>query len=145
LITYQSEVTIARPTEEVWPYVVEREKQALWSDVPMEPLTEGPLRVGTRQRLTFGDGPLRTSLDLEMTALEPARRLGFTTVSTGGIHWEGEYRLEPTDDGGTRMSQHGTLRFRGLWRLAEPIVGAEIRRNEIKELETLKRVVEGAS
>lgn len=145
MITYSSAVTIGRPPEELWPYLVEREKQALWTDVPMQPLTEGPTAVGTRQRVSFGEGPLRASLDLEMTAVDAARRVAWTTVSTGGIHWEGEYLLEPQGSGGTRLSQHGTLRFRGLWRLAEPIVGAEIRRNEVAELEKLKRVVEGAA
>jgi len=69
--------------------------------------------------------------------------MAFTTVSRGGVQWEGEYRLTPTAAGmGTRLVQQGTLRFGGLWRLAEPIVGAEIRRNEIAELEKLKLVLE---
>lgn len=145
MIRYASEVTISRPPSEVFPYLVEREKQALWADVPMEPLTEGPLRTGSRMRLTFGKGPLSASLTLEMTAVDPNERTAFTTVSQGGIHWDGAYRLEPTADGtGTRLSQEGTLTFSGLWRLAEPLVGAEIRRGEIAELEKLKAVLERA-
>ena len=50
----------------------------------------------------------------------------------------------PPDRAATRLSQQGTLRFHGLWRLVEPIIGAEIRRNEIKELEKLKVLVEAA-
>lgn len=144
MIRYASEVTISRPPSEVFPYLIEREKQALWSDVPMTPLTEGPLRAGSRLRLTFGKGPLRTSLTLEFGALEPDQRVAFTTVSEGGIQWTGEYRLAPTADGkGTHLSQEGTLEFRGLWRLAEPLMGAEMRRGEIAELEKLKAVLEG--
>jgi uncharacterized protein YndB with AHSA1/START domain len=142
MISYVSDVTIARSPEQVWPYLVERDKQALWSDVPMTPLTEGPMRPGSKMRLSFGRAPMRASLTLEMTALEPGRRLAFTTISKGGLHWDGEYRLEPTDTGGAHLSQHGTLRFSGLWRLAEPVVGAEIKRGEIAELEKLKTVVE---
>ena len=143
MITYASSVTIARPPEEIWPYLAERDKQALWSDVPMTPLSAGPPGPGTQMRLSFGDGPLRTSLTLEFSTWEPPRRMGFRTVSRGGIQWVGEYRLAPVD-GGTTVSQTGTLKFAGLWRLAEPIVGAEIRRNEIAELEKLKAVVERA-
>ena len=143
MITYRSEVAIARPPADVWPYLVEREKQALWSDVPMEPLTEGPVRTGSRMRLSFGEGPLRATLTLEISAVEPSSRVAFRTVSQGGIQWDGEYRLTPTSDGvGTRLSQQGTLRFSGLWRLAEPVVGAEIKRNEVAELEKLKAVLE---
>jgi uncharacterized protein YndB with AHSA1/START domain len=142
MITYGSEVLIARPPAEVWPYLVERDKQAQWSDVPMEPLTDGPTRAGSQMRLSFGQGPLRAALTLEISALDPDERMAFTTVSKGGIQWEGEYRLAPADDVGTRLSQQGTLRFTGLWRLVEPIVGAEIRRGEVAELEKLKAIME---
>jgi uncharacterized protein YndB with AHSA1/START domain len=143
MIHYASDVTISRPASEVFPYLIEREKQALWSDVPMTPLTEGPLRVGSRMRLTFGKGPLRASLTLEIAALEPGQRVAFKTVSDGGIQWTGEYRLTATADGaGTALGQEGTLEFRGLWRLAEPLIGSEIRGGEIAELERLKAVLE---
>ena len=67
-------------------------------------------------------------------------------MGKGPISWDGEYRLEPAADrAATRLSQQGTLRFHGLWRLVEPIIGAEIRRNEIKELEKLKVLVEAAA
>lgn len=142
MIRYSSAVTIGRPPGEVFPYVVEFEKQGQWIDVPMERLTEGPLRNGSRLVVTFGRPPLRASITLEVTALVPNERLAFATVSTGPVHWEGEYRLEPAGADATRMSQQGTLRFSGLWRLVEPMVGAEMRRNEIAELERLKAVLE---
>lgn len=143
MIPYSSEVTIARPPGQVFPWLVEPAKQARWSDVPMQPLTEGPMRQGSRMRLSFGRGPLHASLDLEITSLEPDVRLAFTTVSDGGIQWEGAYDLSPADGGGTRVLQQGMLRFRGLWRVLEPMMGAEIKRGEIAELERLKEIVEG--
>jgi hypothetical protein len=90
----------------------------------------------------FGKGPLRAKIGLEMVAVELDRRLAFTTFAPGSIHWEGAYTLDALPTGGTRLSQAGTLRFRGWWRLLEPIVGAEIRAGEIKELERLKTIVE---
>ena len=142
MVPYSSEVTIARPPGDVFPWLVEPDKQAQWSDVPMQLLTEGPLRQGSRMRLSFGRGPLHTSLDLEITAIESGAKMAFTTVSQGGIHWEGGYDLAPAGGGGTRVAQQGRLRFSGLWRILEPIVGAEIKRGEIAELERLKRIVE---
>ena len=144
MISYGSEVTISRPPQQVWPYVVEPEKQALWIDVAMRPVTQGRWLAGTRIVVTFGRRPLKTTIGLELTAVEPDRRMAFTTYTAGPILWDGEYRLEPTAGGGTRLTQAGRLRFRGLWRLLEPVVGAEIRRNEIAELERLKKVLETA-
>lgn len=91
--------------------------------------------------VTFGMGPVKATVGLELTAVEPGQRMEFRSFS-GPIGWEGEYKLEPDGTATTRVSQTGQLRFSGLWRLLEPIVGAEIRRGEIKELERLKAVAE---
>ena len=144
MITYQSSVTIDRPPEAVFPYIVELSKQALWSDVQMRPITGGDvLQKDSRLELTFGKGPLKAKIGLEMTAAEPPTRTTWRTFS-GPISWQGEYRLEPSGEGATKVSQQGTLEFHGLWRLLEPFVGGEIKSGEIKELEKLKAAVEGA-
>ncbi len=143
MISYDSKVTIGKPPEEVFPYLIEPAKQALWSDVPMRPLTgAGDMRVGTQMEVTFGMGPLKARVGLEITALEPNSRMAFESFS-GPIGWKGEYRLSPAD-GGTELSQEGSLTFHGLWRLIQPLVGAEISRGEVKELERLKAVIEKA-
>ena len=92
---------------------------------------------------TFGMGPLKATIGLELTAVEPGRRMAFRSFS-GPIRWEGGYSLNGSPSGGTDISQEGQLTFTGLWRLLEPIVGAEISRGEVKELERLKAVVEAA-
>jgi hypothetical protein len=48
--------------------------------------------------------------------------MAFTTFD-GPIRWDGEYRLEDLETGRTQIGQEGRLEFRGLWRLAEPLVG----------------------
>jgi hypothetical protein len=91
--------------------------------------------------VTFAMGPLKARIGLELSTVESGRVLAFKSFS-GPIRWEGEYRLASTDGAATVVSQDGRLAFSGAWRLIEPLVGAEIRRGEIKELEKLKAVVE---
>ena len=142
MVSYQSAVRVSRPPDSVFRYLVEPQKQALWSDVPMTPLTEGPLRAGSRMEITFGMGPIKAIVGLEISALESNARMAFRTFS-GPIKWTGEYRLTPADGGEeTDLSQKGTLEFTGLWRLVQPVVGAEIRNGEVKELEKLKAAAE---
>jgi len=141
MLSYQSAVTIARPADEVFTYFVEPAKQALWSDVPMRRLTEGPISTGSKMEVTFGMGPLQARIGLELESVEPGRHMAFRSFS-GPIRWDGEYRLVANDAGGTVVSQEGRLTFSGLWRLLEPLVGAEISRGEVKELERLKAAVE---
>ena len=143
MIRYESSVAVARPPEDVFRYLVEPQKQALWSDVPMRRLDDGPPGAGSRIELVLAGGPLKVTIGMEYTAIEPPRRVAFRTFS-GPIHWDGEYRVDPEGTGGARLSQQGTLVFTGLWRLLEPIVGAEVRRAEIKELERLKQAAEAA-
>jgi hypothetical protein len=143
VLRYQSQVLIDRPPEAVFPFLIEREKQALWSDVPMRQLSSGPLGTGSRMEVTFGGGPLKAVVGLELTAVDQDRRMAWKSFS-GPIGWDGEYVLEPTGSG-TRLSQNGALRFKGLWRLLEPIVGAEMKPGEIKELETLKAAAEASA
>ena len=143
MISYRSDVLINRPPAVVFEYLVDTSKQALWSGVPMKQLTSGPLTTGSRMEVRFGMGPLKANVGLQLTAVEPARRFAFKSFS-GPIGWNGQYVLEPDGSGGTKLSQEGTLQFKGLWRLIQPIVGAEISRGEVKELEKMKAVIEKA-
>jgi hypothetical protein len=141
--SYRSQVVIDRPPADVFPFLVEPQKQALWSDVPMRQVTEGPLKTGSKMEVSFGSGLVKATLGLELTAVDKDRRMAFKSYS-GPIDWEGEYVLDPAG-GGTNLSQNGTLKFHGLWRLLEPIVGAEISRGEVKELERLKSAAEAGA
>ena len=142
MLTYQSSVVIDRTPDVVFPYFAELAKQAQWSDVPMRRLTDGAFAAGSQIEVSFGMGPLKARVGLEITALEQDRRMAWKTIY-GPIRWAGEYRLEPTGSG-TSVSQQGTLTFTGLWRLVEPLAGAEIQRGEEKELEKLKAVIEAS-
>lgn len=142
MLRYASKVTMDRPPAVVFPYFAEPEKQALWSDVPMRRLDERTFGAGSRIEVAFGMGPLKARVGLEIFELEQDRKMAWRTLY-GPIRWEGEYLLEPSG-AGTVVSQRGTLTFTGLWRLVEPIAGAEIRSAEEKELEKLKAIVEAA-
>ena len=145
MVRYSSDVSIARPPEAVYPWIVHLDKQGQWSDVQMRLLSPGPLASGSQMQLTFGKPPLRATVVLQVTARDEGRRFAWTTVGKGPISWDGEYLLEPAGPSATRLSQQGTLQFHGLWRLLAPFIGAEIRRIEIKELEKLKTLVEAAA
>jgi uncharacterized protein YndB with AHSA1/START domain len=141
VLSYRSQVSIERPPETVFRYLIDPGLQTLWSGVPMRRLTAGDPEPGSQLEVTFAMGPLKARIGLELSKVEPGRVLAFKSFS-GPIRWDGEYRLESTEGGATVVSQEGRLAFSGAWRLIEPLVGAEISRGEIKELEKLKSVVE---
>lgn len=141
MLSYRSQVSIERPPETVFRYLIDPGLQSLWSGVPMRQLTEGDPDAGSQLEVTIAMGPLKARIGLELSRVEPGRELAFRSVS-GPVRWDGEYRLASTGGGATVVSQEGRLTFSGAWRLIEPLVGAEISRGEIKELEKLKSVVE---
>lgn len=143
MLSYSWAVTISRPPADVFPYLTDPVKQALYSDVPMRPITPGVWATGSRMEVTFGMGPFKAIVGLEMTAVEENQRMAFTSFS-GPIRWQGEYLLKPTSDSGTNLSHVGTMEFTGLWRLVEPLVGAELKSGGAKEMERMKAVIEAA-
>ena len=143
MLKYRSAVVVNRPPEIVFQYLADPAKQALWSDVPMRKLTEGHFTTGSRIEVTFGKGPLSAKLGLEFTDVQPGQRMAWRSFS-GPIDWDGEYRLAPAGEAATELSQEGRLRFKGLWRILEPLVVAEMRGNEEKELERLKAAAEAS-
>jgi uncharacterized protein YndB with AHSA1/START domain len=142
VILYKSTVTIARPPEVVFPYLLDPSLRARWSDVPLRQVSDGDLRIGSRLEATFGAGPLKPKAGIELVTIDPGRRLVFQT-SGGPIEWEAEYVLRPSGTS-TEVQQDGRLQFTNLWRVVELLVGEGIKRDETKEFERLKAVVEAA-
>ena len=76
MISYRSEVTIARPPEKVWPYVIEPGKQALWTDVAMKPITDGPWRWLGPQPAAASVAALQAQLDAFRSRTTSSGRTG---------------------------------------------------------------------
>jgi uncharacterized protein YndB with AHSA1/START domain len=79
----RSMVQINRQPEDVWAYLTDFSRHAEWSPKPwkMDSLTEGPVRVGSKFRSTgwVPRDPNHVN-DVEITAMDPPRRLAFSSV-----------------------------------------------------------------
>ncbi len=90
-----------------------------------------------------GGGSPRTGspFGVEITQLEPGRRVGFKTVS-GPIEWSGSWEVRAVDAGHTEVTAEGEMRLKGLRRLLEPLMAGEIRKGEAAELVKLRAKLE---
>lgn len=140
MLTYRSRVTAARPPEKVFQYLTEPGRHAVWSDVPMRQLTDGPLGTGSRLEVTLGMGPIKATIGLELTAVEPepgwlsARspvRSGGTRVPPRAVG----HRRNRTEPGGSPRI-HWPLAARAA------IGRRRDQQRRVKELERLKSAVE---
>lgn len=146
MMTYESEILIDRPVEEVFDFVTTLDNLPSWSDTnAVTPASGRAGEVGTRYRLDMGRGPLRSDLEFETTGWKPGRDWSFKTVSAGRMSWDGRYVFDPVDRGTTRVRGEGQVSLKGWRRLLEPVVRGELRREEQAELSRLKQLLERSS
>lgn len=143
---FQAALTIGRPAIEVWTYAADIARHTEWMTVTDAHVTSGNgERAGSRGRETMTLGPLRVTADVEVAEAEPGRRLRWRTLPGAPFDLEVVLDLTPDGPGATRAAYRSTVRLRGLWRLAAPLIAMEGREGVKRELRRLKDRVEAAS
>jgi hypothetical protein len=143
VISYDGEATINRPTSEVFAYATEPKNLPQWSDVSyVEMLTNGPIGLGSRLKITMGQGPMRATSDFEVSEWEQDRTWMYKTLPPHWLLWDATYRVEPLGPSSTRVTTHGDIRISGMRRILEPIIRRELSIGEQGELNKLKTILE---
>ena len=143
--SYQTRVTVARPISEVFAYIVDVGGWPNWMNVEaVRPVEAGAMQIGSRSEGRVREGGSKVPFSMEITELEPGRRIGFRTLS-GPVEWTGRWELRAIDDATTEIAAEGVIRLRGIRRLLEPFMGGEVRRNEEAELVKLRALLEGGT
>jgi uncharacterized protein YndB with AHSA1/START domain len=141
MLHYSSEVSIARSPHAVYEALLDPALYPQWTDM-VDVTFEGSSEraVGMRGQFRLAKGPIKGMLDMELTELDPDRRVVFH-VTHPDLDWVAVSTLEPAGDG-TRLTYAGDLRLRGWRRLLEPLMGHEVRRGEAAEALRLKALLE---
>ena len=139
----ESAVTIARSPEDVFPWLVEADKVPQWMGgiERYEPLTPGPLQVGSRiaQKLTVSGYTLE--FELQVAALAPPRTATLRFEGSG-FKAANEYTLT-ADAGGTRVVwivSGDTTSFKA--KLIAPMVQAKLQEKQDADLARLRALLE---
>ena len=139
----QHEVTLHlnRPIDQVFAFLVDTSKLSTWQSnlIKSEPLTEGPLRTGSRFREIRRINNKEEEIEGEITTLEPNKRLETKTVTKPQAMVS--YVLDP-EQGGTRLSYKFVLMTSGPMRLMEPIMASSIKKGTEADFEVLKRILD---
>ena len=115
--------------------------------VRIKPMTNGPLRVGSRWRETRRMLGREVLEEIEVTEMEPPERLVLRMDGSRGTSKRGEflfhYRLVP-DDGGTRVELDGEIRETGpLMEWLGKVLVEPYRKAAAADLETLAGYLKG--
>ena len=144
MTTINESVLIQRPPEDVFDFVTDPTKTALWQTTVDESRQETPgaMAVGTRMTDVRRFLGRRIESQWEVVEHDPPRRSAIRGVS-GPIPFTGTYTLEPVE-GGTRFACSVELDAHGFFKLAEPIFAAMARRELKSNLGHLKDLLEAA-
>jgi carbon monoxide dehydrogenase subunit G len=139
--SFSHSVEIAKPPEDVFPWLLEEDKVPRWTSDLKSYEVRGPLAPGARlrQELAIGGG---LTLDLELSGYDPPRTAE-SRFSTNGVNLVTRYALE-SSGGGTRLTQTLDAKASSLTaRMLIPVVQGRLEKKVAGDLERLRQVLEG--
>ena len=143
MLRVEETFTVARSPEAVFDYLTDPARLAEWqtSKTSVDPLTEGPMRQGSRVRERTKP-PMGAEFEqvVEFTEFERPNRV-HTHIVEGPQPIDGTWTFEP-DDGGTRVHFVAEGELRGPMRFARPLVAPILRRQFAAYHANLRRYLE---
>ena len=141
-------VEIARPPAQVFRWLAERDLARKWVGglLAIEPLTEGAVRLGLKERALVVLGSERMALEMEVVDFEEGRRIRYQVTGLErpsiGFTEVVDFTVEPSETG-TRFRAFGRMRYhRRLLRLFEPLMTRRAQRKFQEDVRRLKTLVE---
>jgi uncharacterized membrane protein len=137
----QHTITIERPVDEVWDYVLDTRNDPVWIGPVLE-VGQGadqPVELGLDIEETYSFLGIRLPLTLTVTEHQPRRRSAVRI--SGRVPGQGSYDFEPVD-GGTRFTMTLETDAHGFFKLAEPVFARMARREVVTSVEQLKDILE---
>jgi uncharacterized protein YndB with AHSA1/START domain len=141
MVSFEIIVDIDRPVEEVFAYLSDVAREPEWNSMVDEVVpSETPLRVGSTARLKMRLLGRRIEATLEVTELEPNRRV---VVKTGApISVTDTWTFEALGQNRSRLTYASVGETKGFFKLADPIVGRVVKKQLTAQLETFKELLE---
>jgi hypothetical protein len=143
MTTIRHTVTIGRPVEVVWDYLMDIRNDPVWSPhvVGVGRGAGEPVEIGLDFEETYKFLGVELPLTFTVTEHEPCRRSA-VRVLDGPVPGQGSYDLTPVN-GGTRLTMTvETKDAHGFFRLAEPVFRRMARREFSTSAAQLKDILE---
>lgn len=146
MTSFASQETIARSSEDVWVYAADVIRHPEWMAVTDARVLEGDgTQAGARGRERLRFGPFEWDVEFEVAEANPGRLIVWRSVTGAPFDLEVKLDLEPTGPASTHATYSASIQMHGLWRALTPLVAAEGRAGQTRELQRLKEQMEVAS
>ncbi|HXH23074.1 MAG TPA: SRPBCC family protein [Dehalococcoidia bacterium] len=146
MIRIELSTQISRPRDEVFEFLTDVGKLPKWQTgvVQSKAVSEGAMRVGYQFEETAKVAFWKLHTVCAVTDIKANERFAFTAKSNGPIDYHGQFDLQPVA-GGTRLSVTGSVNLKGLWKLLQPVLAGDLRKETRAELETIRRLLEAGA
>jgi carbon monoxide dehydrogenase subunit G len=140
--TSSVQIRVARPLNEVFPFIEDARNRPQWDDsVESEELTSPePIGVGTTVRTRMRSMGRELEYDWEVVEHRPPHRMTIES-SSGPFPTTLAWRLDD-HDGGTRVDFSVTGRPKGPMRLVEPLIARQTQKNLDRGFVRLRELLE---
>ena len=140
----QHTITIDRPVETVWDYVIDARNDPVWMSQVVEVGrgADQPLEVGLEIDEVVAFLGKRLAVTMLVTEHEPRRRSAIELKRTP-VPGRGSYDLAAVN-GGTRFTMSLETDAHGFFKLAEPVFARIARRDMVTSCERLKDLLEAS-
>ena len=139
---FQLSEHINRSPEEVFAYVTDLSKALEWlpAVTGLEPISEGPMQVGTRYQETRRVGDMEGQTEIEVTHYNPP--VSYATIfKRGGYHSTYCYTFK-IEGVGTRVELKCVVVGLGIKKLFAPIIARAMRRFDQGQLVSLRKSID---
>jgi carbon monoxide dehydrogenase subunit G len=139
---FKGSVYINRPTQDVFDVIIDPAKQPLWQNSleSAEWTSNGPVGVGSTQKAVAKFLGRKIETELQVTDWEPPHRFSVKGLN-GPYPFEITNTLEPQGEG-TLLTYSSRAEFGGFFKLAEGLVGKQIKKQVDASNESLKLLME---
>ena len=143
MIDYKHEVVVQRPVQDVFSLIKDVGRYDQWTEMTgTKLLSGGGIKPGSQIETTMSLGPARQTLRFEVVEYEESKLLRWKTITDGALNWDAMFAFAPLGDGSTKVTSSGKIWLGGVLKISEPLIAAEIRSGEAKELEKFKALAE---
>jgi uncharacterized protein YndB with AHSA1/START domain len=144
----RASIEIARPPDEIWPWVTEPDKLEQWVgwlDEVVPDSTSPPEGIGHRETWVMNDPRMKQKLYVPgtITLWEPPKQMGVHIEVPEKFVGDILYTLEDLGNGRTRVEQDGRVRYMNrVAALMEPMVTPDAMRKLFDDMKRLREKVE---
>jgi uncharacterized protein YndB with AHSA1/START domain len=144
--SFEATVSIDRPIEEVFDFLVDGENDKKFSArvLAIEKKTDGPIGVGTVYASTVKDAGFKTEREFELEVVERPTRIRWRELSNAPVIVpEGGYDLV-SEGTGTKVTLFNELEGQGFGKLIKGFALRSARKSADGMVQSIKTVIEAA-